>query len=220
VDAGKRFVVALRANGVAVATTVVRRPAASGATEIARVQSPTVASLVEQMLRTSDNDLAEALLRHVAVARSLPATFDGGTGAVLRQLEDIGVPSRGTTLLDGSGLSRGSRVAPATVAGVLAAASDPAQPNLRPLLTGLPVAGFNGTLAERYTAASTRAAAGAVRAKTGTLTGVSALAGVVHLRSRVLVFVVMADRVAADGTLSARDRLDRVAAALAACGCR
>jgi D-alanyl-D-alanine carboxypeptidase/D-alanyl-D-alanine-endopeptidase (penicillin-binding protein 4) len=172
------------------------------------------------MLRTSDNDLSEALLRHVAIARSQPATFDGGADAVLDQLDEIGVPLSGTTLLDGSGLSRSSRISPATVAGVLAAAADPEQPSLRTLLTGLPVAGFNGTLAERYTAASTRAAAGAVRAKTGTLTGVSALAGVVHVRGRVLVFALMADRVPAEGTLSARDRLDRVAAALAACGCR
>ena len=49
-------------------------------------------------------------------------------------------------------------------------------PELRPVLTGLPVAGFTGSLAYRFDQAP--AGRGLVRAKTGTLSGVSGLAGV------------------------------------------
>ncbi|MDQ6873444.1 MAG: D-alanyl-D-alanine carboxypeptidase, partial [Actinomycetota bacterium] len=69
--------------------------------------------------------------------------------------------------------------------------------------------------------AGDRTGAGRVRAKTGTLSGVSALAGVVRdTDGRLLVFAVLADRVPAGGTDGAEIALDRVAAALAGCGCR
>jgi len=105
-----------------------------------------------------------------------------------------------------------------TLVRVLALATK-AQPSL---LDGLPVAGWSGTLADRYLTGSAKAGAGVVRAKTGTLTSVSTLAGLVHDRDgRLLAFAVMADRVgptAAD-TTAAEAALDRVAAKLATCGC-
>ncbi|MGZ4447874.1 MAG: D-alanyl-D-alanine carboxypeptidase, partial [Nocardioides sp.] len=59
-----------------------------------------------------------------------------------------------------------------------------------------------------------------VRAKTGTLSGVSALAGVTtDLQGHPMVFVLMADRVAYEDTDEARTALDRLAASLAACRC-
>ena len=219
-DAGARFAAALRTYGVKVARAEVTRTTADrSAAELARVESPPVPVLVERMLTASDNELAEALLRHVAIERGEPATFDGGADAATAELDRLGVPTAGLALLDGSGLSRANRVPPAVLAAVLRLAAGAARPELRALLSGLPVAGFSGTLADRYGAGRTRAAAGVVRAKTGTLTGVSALAGTVVAEGRLLLFVVMSDRVPAGGTLDARERLDRVAAALAACGC-
>jgi D-alanyl-D-alanine carboxypeptidase/D-alanyl-D-alanine-endopeptidase (penicillin-binding protein 4) len=89
-----------------------------------------------------------------------------------------------------------------------------------PVLSGLPVAGFDGTLAKRYRTGPTVTAAGQVRAKTGTLNGVSALAGLVRTSGgRLLAFDVTADGVPLTGTLRAQAALDRVATALAACGC-
>lgn len=84
--------------------------------------------------------------------------------------------------------------------------------------SGLPVAGFTGTLAERYDSESARAGRGVVRAKTGTLTGVSSLAGTVRDRDgRLLVFAVLTQGADTD---AARTALDEFAAALAGCGCR
>ena len=89
---------------------------------------------------------------------------------------------------------------------------------LRTALDGLPIGGLTGTLAERFGDAATSAAAGRARAKTGTLTGASALAGsVVDDDGRLLVF---AGLVARAGTNEARAALDRFVAAIASCGCR
>jgi D-alanyl-D-alanine carboxypeptidase/D-alanyl-D-alanine-endopeptidase (penicillin-binding protein 4) len=193
---------------------VVRGAAPAGATVLAQVQSPTVADLVERMLTRSDNDLAEALGRQVALARGLPATFAGEAQALAAA---VGVP--GLALQDASGLSRLDAVPAAALTTVLVRATS--EPRLAAVLSGLPVAGFDGTLADRYRKAPTLTAAGQVRAKTGTLDGVSALAGLVRTQDgRLLAFALLADRVPLGGTVAAEAALDRVAAALAACGCR
>jgi D-alanyl-D-alanine carboxypeptidase/D-alanyl-D-alanine-endopeptidase (penicillin-binding protein 4) len=82
----------------------------------------------------------------------------------------------------------------------------------------MPVAAASGTLLGRFDGVR-KAGAGVVRAKTGTLTGVSSLAGtVIDSDGRQLAFAVLADKVGATG--AARDALDAVAVALARCGCR
>ena len=109
-------------------------------------------------------------------------------------------------LLDGSGLARGSRISPAALAELLVAAGGRERAKLWPLVTGLPVAAFYGTLADRFGGATPGRGAGFVRAKTGTLTGVSALAGVVEdADGRLLVFAVLADAVPPPA-LSPRER--------------
>ena len=92
-------------------------------------------------------------------------------------------------------------------------------PELRPVLSGLPVAGFTGSLEFRF-ADAPPASRGRVRAKTGTLTGTSALAGVAtDLDGTSVAFMLVADRVPKPQTLAARDALDDAAAALAGCHC-
>jgi D-alanyl-D-alanine carboxypeptidase/D-alanyl-D-alanine-endopeptidase (penicillin-binding protein 4) len=87
------------------------------------------------------------------------------------------------------------------------------------VLSGLPIAGFTGTLERgRFTAASV-GGIGAVRAKTGTLNGVSTEAGVVEdADRRLLTYAVMADKTSNAALTQAR--LDRFAATLVTCGCR
>jgi len=85
--------------------------------------------------------------------------------------------------------------------------------------SGLAVAGVSGTLANRFATKATSAGRGVVRAKTGTLTGVGALAGTVTDQAgRPLVFVVIGNRLRSQA--GARDTMDRIASSLAECGCR
>jgi len=201
---------------------VERGTAAPGAVVLASVTSPPVPQLVEGMLARSDNDLAEALARHVALAQGRPASFEGAASAVQEvlapALADVGVAPDAVALVDGSGLSRSNRLQPAALTRLLAAAGT--DDRFAPLLTGLPVAGFDGTLERRYRTGGGVPAAGVVRAKTGTLDGVSALAGLVLTADgRLLAFDLTADGVPTGATRGAEAALDRLAAALAACGC-
>ncbi|MGE5831106.1 MAG: D-alanyl-D-alanine carboxypeptidase/D-alanyl-D-alanine-endopeptidase [Micromonosporaceae bacterium] len=189
--------------------------------ELGAVQSPPVARLVEDMLAESDNIVAEALARQVALAQNQPASFDGAAAATIQVLGQLGLDVNATTLVDGSGLSHQNRVSVQLLTSVLVHAADPELPELRSILSGLPVAAYSGTLADRYRSTNNgAAAAGVVRAKTGTLGGfhVSALAGLaVDADGRLLAFSIVTNGAA--NTLAAQFALDRVAAAIAACGC-
>jgi D-alanyl-D-alanine carboxypeptidase/D-alanyl-D-alanine-endopeptidase (penicillin-binding protein 4) len=195
---------------------VVRGAAPAGARQLAVVRSEPVSALVEQMLTHSDNDLAEALGRQVALVAKQPASFEGESAAIAATLRGLGVE---VGLRDASGLSPQDRLRPTAVTTLLAKAVR--DPRYGALLSGLPVAGFDGTLQDRYRSGKTRPAAGLVRAKTGTLDGVSALAGLVRTRDGgLLAFDLTADGVKLGATGAAAKALDRIAAALAGCGCR
>ncbi|MFF5283660.1 D-alanyl-D-alanine carboxypeptidase/D-alanyl-D-alanine-endopeptidase [Streptomyces sp. NPDC013171] len=183
-------------------------------TPLARTESAPLADLVEHTLTHSDNDLAEALARQTALARRQPASFQGAQKAVRDELARLGLPVAGARFADGSGLDRRDRVSAALLTGLLTRAADPAHPDLRPLLTGLPVGGFTGTLAGRFDTGPATAGAGLVRAKTGTLTGVNTLAGtVVTPDGRLLAFAFLAGRTSSP--YEAQPALDRLSAALA-----
>ncbi|HZN20487.1 MAG TPA: D-alanyl-D-alanine carboxypeptidase/D-alanyl-D-alanine-endopeptidase [Micromonosporaceae bacterium] len=204
------------ASGPAVATT----PPAPG-TPLGTVYSAPLVRLVEIMLAESDNVVAEALARQVALAKGAPASFAGAAAAVATVLGELGLPVAESTLFDGSGLSRLNRLTPSLLTDVVALAARADRPELHSIFSGLPVAGYSGTLRDRYrTAAPVRPGVGTVRAKTGTLSGISAIAGIVVTRDgRLLAFAVLADRVPV-GQFPAQDAIDRIAAVLAGCGCR
>lgn len=191
--------------------------APAGAEQLASVQSQPLDTLVYQAMVDSDNVLAEALGREVALAAGKPASFAGGTAAVLDALRQAGISTTGATLHDLSGLSVDNLLPAALLSDLFAAAAGDGQPALRPLLDSLPIAGGTGTLAERY-GANAAAAAGWVRAKTGTLSGVSTLAGIVtDVDNRVLAFALMSGGTPPE---LARPALDDVAAVLRGCGCQ
>jgi serine-type D-Ala-D-Ala carboxypeptidase/endopeptidase (penicillin-binding protein 4) len=212
IDAGSALADALGAPGA----TVVLGEAPPGAETLATVESAPIGRLVEQMLSLSDNMLAESLARQVAIAEDLPATFEGGAEAITQALSAAGIDTTGVALSDGSGLSQSDRVPAGVLTEVVAGAADGSLEGTSALLSGLPVAGYDGTLFDRGDAG---AAPGTVRAKTGTLLGVHALAGtVVTTDGRLLAFAVVADGSVSE--VAAESALDDVAAALAGCGCR
>jgi D-alanyl-D-alanine carboxypeptidase/D-alanyl-D-alanine-endopeptidase (penicillin-binding protein 4) len=212
IDAGSALADALGARGA----TVVLGQAPAGAKTLATVHSAPISRLVEQTLSMSDNMLAEALARQVAIARKLPASFEGAAQAVTGALTDAKIDVTGVTLLDGSGLSRDDRVPASVLTAVVRGAADDSLAGTSAILSGLPVAGYDGTLFDRGDAGT---APGTVRAKTGTLLGVHALAGtVVTTDGRLLAFAIVADGSGSDAAAEAA--LDNVAAALAGCGCR
>ncbi len=215
--AGRAFA-ALLAPGAEV--TVEAGRAVPGAARLGEVRSPPVADLAERMLTRSDNDLAEALARHVAISQGQPATFAGASAAMTQVLAARGV--EGVVLADGSGLSRLDRVTPRALTRLLAEAASGREPQLTPLLTGLPVGGFVGTLSDRYRdGGAGTPGAGSVRAKTGTLNDVSALAGLLRTADgRLLAFDLTADGVPPGATRRVESALDALATGLAACGCR
>ncbi|GAA1134892.1 D-alanyl-D-alanine carboxypeptidase/D-alanyl-D-alanine endopeptidase [Nocardioides aquiterrae] len=216
--AAAQFTTALGRAGVRVLGEPAPAHAPADGPELASVDSEPLAGIVEHTLLTSDNNAAEVLARHVGLATSGTGSFRAGVAGVLDTLDALGVPTSRAVVHDGSGLSRGDRLDPDTLTAVLETAGSDAHPELRSVLTGLPVAGFTGSLEYRFDAED--AGRGLVRAKTGTLSGVSALAGTVVDRDGVpMVFALLADRIAVVDTLDARAALDDATSALAACRC-
>jgi serine-type D-Ala-D-Ala carboxypeptidase/endopeptidase (penicillin-binding protein 4) len=193
-----------------------------GMAQLAVVSSPPLSAMVAQMLTESNNVIAENLARHVALALGLPATFSGAARAVTTVASRLGAGT-GIHLVDGSGLSPYDRIPAATLVKLVSLAASPAHPQLRPAITGLPVAGFSGTLSpgQSVFGAMAAAARGMVRAKTGNLDTVVSLAGLVEDRNgSVLTFAFMADQIPGAQDLEpAAGVVDRLAETLAGCGC-
>jgi len=213
-DAGRALAVALKVDPAKV--TVLPAGTPSGQ-EIASVQSPPLIERLRQMMNESDNVMAESIGREVAAEQNRLQSFDGAVQAVLGQLDKAKIDTGNARLLDSSGLSVHDRLTAETLDGVVNAAAGTDQPKLRPLLDVLPIAGGSGTLSNRYLDTDGgRAAAGYLRAKTGSLTGTNALAGIVTDASgRVLTFALISNNAGPTG----RTSIDALAATLRSCGC-
>lgn len=193
---------------------------------IASVQSQPLSILLSQAMVNSDNVLAEALAREVAGAKGAPRSFEGASAATLLALEDLKIDTINVQLYDGSGLSENDRVTPDILAQVLSLAIGGKRPALRYLLTGLPVAGVSGTLTSvfpnfRFDDARSKAGAGWVRAKTGSLNSTYVLAGYTpDVDGRLLVFSVVSNASIPDPNSGTRSVQDAFAATLRQCGCQ
>jgi D-alanyl-D-alanine carboxypeptidase/D-alanyl-D-alanine-endopeptidase (penicillin-binding protein 4) len=156
------------------------------ATTIATLRSPPLPEVLTELLASSDNLTAEMLAREVAVAAGRPGTTPDGTRTIVDTLTHLGLPTAGTVMTDGSGLAREDRTTCALLLAVLGRAADP---KFATLHDGLAVAGQRGTLATRLAGSSL---AGTLRAKTGSLSGVTGLAGFVDV-DRALRFALLAN---------------------------
>lgn len=139
------------------------------ARQIAPIESPPVVDLVAQMLRFSDNNTAELLLKEVGREAGGEGSTEAGLMVEMKKLAAWGIDTKGVKLVDGSGLSSDNRM----TCNVLRSILDHQTAGGR-LAGGLAVPGENGTLRDRWVGSP---AATAVRAKTGTLSAVTGLSG-------------------------------------------
>ena len=213
-DAGRALAVALRVDP---ATVTVLPSAFDGGQQIASVQSPPLIARLREMMNNSDNVMAEAIGREVAAAQGQPQSFEGAVRAVLGELNSAKIDTGGSHLMDCSGLSVDDRLTAETLDETVNAAAGNDQPKLRPLVDLLPIAGGSGTLSNRFLDNDAeRAAAGWLRAKTGSLTGTNSLVGIITDASgRVLTFALISNNAGPTG----RTAIDALAAVLRSCGC-
>ncbi|MEY9871438.1 D-alanyl-D-alanine carboxypeptidase/D-alanyl-D-alanine-endopeptidase (penicillin-binding protein 4) [Streptacidiphilus sp. MAP12-33] len=220
--AGNVFRSRLATHGIGVQSGVLKRAKApSTATQLVSHVSESLASEVERMLKDSVNDNAEGFARLTALAVHQPADWQGATRAVLATVARYHVPLTGVQLYDGSGLSRSDKMTARALASMAALTVDPRyQSVLKPVLVGFPVAGVDGTLGPawgRFTTAPTKCAAGKIDAKTGTLTGAIALAGVTRNQQdgRWKAFAFLEE--GGFNTTSARNLIDQWATTVEGC---
>jgi D-alanyl-D-alanine carboxypeptidase/D-alanyl-D-alanine-endopeptidase (penicillin-binding protein 4) len=233
--AAAKLEAALKRRGIKVRGTPRVGVAPDAAVELAEVRSPPVSALLTIQNKDSDNYFAEMLSKGLPMAPAeggslrrpddpLPVTptpaepagtpaerpstvgsTKGGARVAASYARSLGVTVK---LVDGSGLSRADKAAPREVAELLDGLRD--KPGFSQLYKSLPIAGRDGTLASRMRGGPAR---GHCRAKTGTLTGVSALSGYCVTRShRMLAFSVLMNNA---NVYTARSIQDRVAQALA-----
>lgn len=192
VTAASTFATHLKAYGVSV-RTVGAGTAPAARRQISTSWSAPARDLVAQMLRVSDNDYAEYLLRLSALEAGRHPTWANSLAHQRSVLERTGVPLTGYRAYDGSGLSRSNRMPVATLVKVVDKLWDnPVARSVTFAPNSMPRAGQTGTLTSRYRVPAQKCATGRVLAKTGTLNDVVALAGVAQGadgRTRAFAFI-------------------------------
>jgi D-alanyl-D-alanine carboxypeptidase/D-alanyl-D-alanine-endopeptidase (penicillin-binding protein 4) len=155
--------------------------------------------------RPSDNYVAETLLKNLGADYGGHGTTAAGAAVARRQAARYGARP---TIVDGSGLSRQNRTTPRDVVRLLDGLDE--SDIARPMRVSLAVAGKSGTLYDRM---RRTAAKGRCRAKTGTLSGVSNLAGYCNAKSGArLAFAFLMSGVS---TWTGHRLQDRMASSLA-----
>ncbi|HEX8855990.1 MAG TPA: D-alanyl-D-alanine carboxypeptidase/D-alanyl-D-alanine-endopeptidase [Thermoleophilaceae bacterium] len=197
---------ALESRGISVRGQAQAGMAPPDAAPIATEQSPPMSRLVRLTIKPSDNFFAETLLKDLAALKGAPGTTAAGARAARSFATRLGLRAR---IVDGSGLARGNQASPRMVVGLLDRVR--ARPEFQDLFDALPVAGVDGTLHDRMRSG---AAKSRCRAKTGTLSNVSALSGFCQSRGGDLIaFSFLMNRVRVTGARSLQDRMANALAA-------
>ena len=193
--AGAVFRAELARVGVAVAgqTRALRTPTGTR-TVIARDTSMTLSQLLVPFMKFSNNGHAEALTKTMGAVKTGVGSWTAGLEYTRGYLKQSGASLDGIRLTDGSGLTRSNKLTPRALARTLVHAQS--ERWFPAFLASMPVAGnrnrnIGGTLRNRMN--GTRAA-GNAKAKTGTLTGVTALSGYVRGRGgRLYAFSMLSE---------------------------
>ncbi|HEX3621748.1 MAG TPA: D-alanyl-D-alanine carboxypeptidase/D-alanyl-D-alanine-endopeptidase [Acidimicrobiales bacterium] len=181
----------LRARGVTVgATGAAKAPA--GAPLVTSIDSPPLTDVVGEILQNSDNMGAEMLLKELGVRAGGAGSTAAGLGVAATLLQKVaGISPNEMSVVDGSGLDRSDRVTCAALERVLDRSGETGD-----LGKALSTAGQSGTLQKRFGGTP---AAGKVRAKTGSLSGVTGLAGFATAQNgQELSFALLANELPSD----------------------
>jgi D-alanyl-D-alanine carboxypeptidase/D-alanyl-D-alanine-endopeptidase (penicillin-binding protein 4) len=168
-------------------TVHISSPSQPGTSLLAAHLSPSLAEVCAISNKPSNNFVAEAIYRTVGgEIFGGPGTTEKGTRAVADYLTKMGVPKTSFHIINGSGLTHENRITPHALAIFLRNVY--LDPSTAPdFMQSLAIAGIDGTIQQRFAGTE---AVGLVRAKTGTLSGVSALSGYVGDKDDVLVFSI------------------------------
>ena len=170
----ERFVQTLAAEGIATDSIVLTRGMKPSDALIVCVRRHSLDQVLMKMMKDSDNFYAESVLYQTAAATGhRPAMASDGMAVTRRLINSLGLNGHNYRLADGSGLSLYNYVSPELLVRLLRFAWRNQRVGQH-LLPSLPIAGQDGTLKKRMRRS---AAEGNVKAKTGTLTGISSLAG-------------------------------------------
>jgi serine-type D-Ala-D-Ala carboxypeptidase/endopeptidase (penicillin-binding protein 4) len=209
-EAARQLVLALQRQKVVVVTGSHTGVHPKSARPVAVEPSPTMHRLVYEMDQVSDNFFAETLTKDLAVAAGRRGSTRTGVGLTRRYLRNLGMNLTGAHLLDGSGLSKGDRLSPRQIVGILRRAG--AERYGWFYRHALPLAGVSGTLEDRMKSGPAYRNA---LAKTGTLAGASALSGfVTTANGHHLAFSIVMNRRHIDVTAAHRLQ-DRIVQLLA-----
>jgi D-alanyl-D-alanine carboxypeptidase/D-alanyl-D-alanine-endopeptidase (penicillin-binding protein 4) len=217
-QAATAFAGALSKQGIRVTATQSAHAPKSAAV-VARVSSMPLERIVEHLLMVSDNDAAEVIFRQAAIGAKKSGSIAEATKVVRAELTKLGIWDPGMAITDGSGLARQTRVPADSMVKMLRVAASTQHPELRAVITGLSVAGVEGSLRRQYFDDKSVAGRGVVRGKTGTLNKVRARAGLIRSADgSLLAYAFLINK--PKNEYNAMIWLDRVTAALSTCGCR
>jgi D-alanyl-D-alanine carboxypeptidase/D-alanyl-D-alanine-endopeptidase (penicillin-binding protein 4) len=169
--AAQEFTNILISKGIVVSGAASVGVASADVPVVAEISSRPLPDVLAEMLTNSDNNTAELVLKEIGLSSLQQGTRLAGAQALIATLTELGIPTEGLVVNDGSGLDRGNRVMCSTIQALLLRDGGFGQ-----LGTGLAVAGRTGTLSDLFTEG---AVTQRLRGKTGTLTGVKGLAGFV-----------------------------------------
>jgi serine-type D-Ala-D-Ala carboxypeptidase/endopeptidase (penicillin-binding protein 4) len=183
-------------------------PAVASGFELARHSSGPLIEDLQIINKVSQNLHAEIVLREVARKQDGVGSRERGLEELTAFLTEIGVPAKQYNFEDGSGLSRLTLVTPATVTHLLRYMHGTSYRDA--WINTLPIAGDDGTLRLRFDGIPRPG----IRAKTGSISHVSSLAGYATRKSgRRYAFSIVANNYNAE-SLAIRKLIDRVALAL------
>ncbi len=164
----------------------ISEPPAGPLAIVAEHQSDPLSKICHTVNKESDNYIADIVFKTLGAARfGLPGTLEKGAQAVSEWAAEQGLRPERLHLINGSGLTHSNRLRPADLGFLLHKLYH--QLDVGPeFVQSLAVGGIDGTIHHRFHGSSV----GQVRAKTGTLFGVSVLSGYVGDRPGVLVFCI------------------------------